>query len=96
MCDAILVLCCSDVATPTIPLANNKSIKKKQVEVSKQQAPISCNHICDYMYCWDRDGKIIVKYVGALKKRQILRSVWVPKSYVSNPLGSNLGPKTKA
>jgi predicted nuclease with TOPRIM domain len=86
----------NNVATPTIPLANNKNIKKKQGEMPKQQAPISRNHICDYMCCWDKDGKIVVKYVGALKKRQILRSVWVPKSYVSNPLGSNSGPKTKA
>jgi hypothetical protein len=89
----------NNVATPTTPLVNNKNNKnnkKKQVEVSKQQVPISRNHICDYMCCWDKDGKIVVKYVGALKKRQILRSIWVPKSYVSNPLGSILGPKPKA
>jgi hypothetical protein len=86
----------NNVVTPTIPLASNKDIKKKQREMPKQQEPISRNHICDYMCCWDKDGKIVVKYVGALKKRQILRSVWVPKSYVSNPLGSNSGPKTKA
>jgi hypothetical protein len=83
----------NNVATPTTPLVNNK---KKQVEVSKQQVPISRNHICDYMCCWDKDDKIVVKYVGALKKRQILRSVWVPKSYVSNPLDSISGPKPKA
>ena len=81
---------------PTIALTNNKNIKKKQVEVPKQQVPIPRNHICDYMCCWDKDGKIVVKYVGALKKRQILRSVWVPKSYISNPLGPISGPETKA
>ena len=86
----------NNVATSKSPLANNKNIKKKQVEAPKQQVPISRNHICDYMCCWDKDDKIVVKYVGALKKRQILRSVWVPKSYVSNPLGSNSRPKTKA
>jgi len=83
----------NNVVTPISPLANNK---KKQVEVPKQQVPISRNHICDYMCCWDKDDKIVVKYVGALKRRQILRSVCMPKSYVSNPLGSNSGPKTKA
>ena len=83
----------NNVSTSIIPLANNK---KKQVEVSKQQVPISRNHISDYMCCWDKDGKIVVKYVGALKRRQILRSVWVPKSYVSNPLGSISEPKIKA
>jgi hypothetical protein len=86
----------NNVATPTTPLVNNKNNKKKQVEVSKQQVPISCNHICDYMCCWDKDSKIVVKYVGALKKRQIFWSVWVPKSYVSNPLGSISRPKPKA
>ena len=39
----------NNVATPTSPLANNKNIKKKQVEVPKQQVPISHSHICDYM-----------------------------------------------
>jgi hypothetical protein len=88
----------NNVTTPHSWLANNKNNKKKQVEVPKQQVPISKNHACDYMCCWGKDGKIVVKYVGALKKKKILRSVWVPKAYVTNPLGpkSNWVPKTKA
>ena len=34
-----------------------------------------------------KDGKIVVKYVGAQKRKEIMRSVWVPKFYVTNPLG---------
>jgi hypothetical protein len=41
----------NNVATPTTLLVNIKNNKKKQVEVSKQQVPISCNHIYDYMCC---------------------------------------------
>jgi hypothetical protein len=33
----------------------------------------------------DHNGKIVVKYVGAYTKKAILRSVWVPKVYPSNP-----------
>ena len=60
--------------------------------------PISRSYASDYMCCWGKDGKIVVKYVGALKKRQIMRSVWVPKSYMTNPQGPNSiwVPKTKA
>jgi hypothetical protein len=34
-----------------------------------------------------KDGKTVVKYVGAQKRKEIMRSVWVPKFYVTNPLG---------
>jgi hypothetical protein len=29
----------------------------------------------------------MVKYVGAQKRKEILRNFWVPKFYVTNPLG---------
>ena len=45
-----------------------------------------------------KDDKIVVKYVGAQKRKEIMRSVWVPKFYMTNPLGpkSFWVPKTKA
>ena len=32
-----------------------------------------------------KDGKIVVKYVGAQKRKEIMRNVWVPKFYVTTP-----------
>jgi predicted transcriptional regulator len=89
----------NNVATSPSTLVKNKTNnKKKQVDALKQQVPISQSYASDYMCCWGKDGKIVMKYVGALKKRQIMRSVWVPKTYVTNPLGPNSiwVPKTKA
>ena len=50
------------------------------------------------MCCWGKDGKIVVKYVGVQKRKVIMRSVWVSKFYVTNPLGpkSVWVPKIKA
>jgi hypothetical protein len=87
----------NNVATSPSTLVKNKTNnKKKQVDAPKQLVPISRSYASDYMCCWGKDGKIIVKYVGALKKKQIM-SVWVPKTYVTNPLGPNSiwVPKTK-
>jgi hypothetical protein len=39
------------------------------------------------MVTMNHNGKIVVKYVGAYTKKAILRSVWVPKVYPSNPQG---------
>jgi hypothetical protein len=89
----------NNVATSPSTLAKNKTNNnKKQVDAPKQQALISRSYTSDYICCWGKDDKIIVKYVGALKKRQIMRSVWVPKTYVTSPLGPNSiwVPKTKA
>ena len=77
------------IVNPKATFANDKTNKKKQVEIPKQQVPISRSYASDYMCCWGKDGKIVVKYVGALKKREIMKSVWVPKTYVTNPLGPN-------
>ena len=66
------------------------------MEAPKPQAPIPRCYASDYMCCWGKDGKIVVKYIGAHKKE--IMSVWVPKFYVTNPLGpkSFWVPKTKA
>jgi hypothetical protein len=45
----------------------------------------SPSYTTDYMVTMDHNGKIVIKYVGAYTKRAILRSVWVPKVYPSNP-----------
>jgi hypothetical protein len=66
---------------------SDKTIKTKQVEAPKPQAPLPRCYASDYMCCWDKDDKIMVKYVGAQKRKEIMRSVWVPKFYVTNLLG---------
>ena len=59
----------------------------KQSKAPKPQAPLPQCYASDYMCCWGKDDKIVVKYVGAQKRNEIMRSVWVPKFYVTNPLG---------
>ena len=49
----------NNVVTPPTLQATNKSDKKKQVEVPKQQVPISRSYASDYMCCWGKDGKIV-------------------------------------
>ena len=77
---------------------SDKTNKTKQVEAPKPQAPLPRCYASDYMCCWGKDGKIVVKYVGAQKRKEIMRSVWVPKFYVTIPLvaKSIWVPKTKA
>jgi hypothetical protein len=88
----------NNVVSPPSTLPSIKVNKKKLVAAPQQPKPISRTYASDYMCCWGKDGKIVVKYVGALKKREIMRSVWVPKTYVTNPLGPKTDwvPKTKA
>ena len=83
----------NNVYIPKIAPTSDKTNKMKQVEAPNPQALAS-----DYMCCWGKDGKIMVKYVGAQKRKEIMWSVWVPKFYVTNPLGpkSFWAPKTKA
>jgi hypothetical protein len=64
---------------------SNKTIKTKQFKAPKSQAPLPRCYASDYMCCWGKDGNI-VKYVGAQKRKEIMRSVWVPNFYVTNPL----------
>jgi predicted transcriptional regulator len=61
--------------SPSTLVKNKTNNKKKQVGTPKQQVPISRSYASDYMCCWGKDGKIVVKCVGALNKRQIMRSV---------------------
>jgi hypothetical protein len=79
-----------------------RSQVKKKVEAPIKTKVVthetSPSYTTDYMVTMDHNGKIVVKYVGAYTKRAILRSLWVPKVYPSNPLGSkSFGvPKFKA
>ena len=86
------------VYIPKVAPTSDKTNKTKQAEAPKPQAPIPICYASDCMCCWLKDGKIMVKYVGAHKRKEIMRSVWVPKFYVTNPLGpkSFWVPKTKA
>ena len=76
---------------------SDKTIKMKQSEAPMPQAPLPWCYASDYMCCWGKDDKIVVKYVGAQKRKEIMMSVWVPKFYVTNLLGpkSIWVPKTK-
>jgi hypothetical protein len=44
----------------------------------------SPNYTCDYVVTLDHNGKMVVKYVGAYKKKAMRKSVWVPNVYASN------------
>jgi len=96
--DELICKANNKVYIPKIQPTNTKTIKTKQSDVLKPQAPLPRCYASDYMCCWGKDGKIVVKYVGAQKRKEIMRSVWVPKFYVTNPLGpkSLWVPKTKA
>jgi hypothetical protein len=88
----------NSVYIPKIASTSDKTSKSKQAEAPKPQAPISRCYASEYMCCWGKDSKIVEIYVGAHKRKEIMRSVWVPKFYVTNPLGpkSFWVPKTKA
>jgi len=85
------------VYLPLIQPTSKKESKIKPSEAPKPQAALPRCHASDYMCCWGKDGKIMVKYVGAHKRKEILRSVWVLKLYVTTPLGpkSIWVPKTQ-
>jgi hypothetical protein len=81
---------------------HNSFSSQKKVEapiktkvVTHEPSPI---YTTNYMVTMNHNGKIVVKYVGAYTKKAILRSVWVPKVYPSNPQGpkSFWIPKFKA
>jgi hypothetical protein len=75
---------------------------KKKVEAPIKTKVVthepSPSYTTNYKVTMYHNGKIVVKYVGAYTKRAILRSVWVPKVYPSNPLRSKSFwvPKFKA
>jgi hypothetical protein len=72
--------------TTTIPSQVKKSVEApiKDKVVKHEPSP---RYTTDYMVIMDHNGKIVVKYVGAYTKKAILRSLWVPKVYPSNPQG---------
>ena len=94
--DELICKANNKVYIPKVAPTSDKTNKTKQVVAPKTQAPLPRCYASDYMCCWDKNGKIIMRYVGAHK--EIMRSVWVPKFYVTNPLGpkSFWVPKTKA
>ena len=105
MCDfnkgvALNELMCkaNNIYIPKIAPTSDKTNKLKQMDTPKQQASTPRRYASDYVCCWGKDGKIVVRYVGAQKRKEIMRSVWVPKFYVTNPLGPKFVwvPKTKA
>ena len=73
------------VYIPKIQPTSDKTIKTKQSEDPKPQAPLPWCYASDYMCCWGKDVKIVVKYVGDQNRKEIMRSVWVVKFYVTNP-----------
>ena len=69
-------------STPNTPTPQPKVEKKEaskptaSAQVDETTTPISRFYLCDYILTWDH-GKMVVKYVGACKKREIIRkSVW--------------------
>ena len=87
----------NNIYIPKIAPTSDKTNKLKQMEAPKQQASTPRSYASDYVCCSVKDGKIVVRYVGAQKRKEIMRSVWVPKYYVTNPIGpkSIWVPKTR-
>ena len=87
----------NNIYIPKIAPTSDKTNKLKQMGAPKQQTPTPRSYASDYVCCWGKDGKIVVRYVGAQKRKEIMRSVWVPKHYVTNPIGpkSIWVPKTR-
>jgi hypothetical protein len=85
--DELICKANNKVYIPKIQSTSNKTIKTKQSESPKPQASLPWCYASDYMCYWGKDGKIVVKYVDAQKRKEIMRVVWVPKFYVTNPLG---------
>jgi hypothetical protein len=63
--------------TTTIPSQVKKKVEApiKTKVVTHEPSP---SYTTDYMVTMDHHSKIVVKYVGAYTKKEILRSVWVP------------------
>src|SRR6266540_4174235 len=47
----------------------------KQVKQVKQEniTPISTSYTCDYVLTWDHRGKMVIKYIGAHTKKEIIK-----------------------
>jgi len=68
--DGLICKANNKVYIPMIQPTSNKAMKTKQSKAPKPQAPLPRCYASDYMCCWGRDGKIVVKYVGAHKRRR--------------------------
>ena len=65
-----------------------KEEKETKKEKKEELTPISHSYTCDYILTWDHRGKMVVKYIGAHTKKEIVkRSVWVPKYLMTNSQG---------
>ena len=71
--DELICKANNKVYIPKIPTTNDKTNKTSRGP--KPQAPLPRCYASDYMCCWGKDGKIVVKYVGAQKRKEIMRSV---------------------
>jgi hypothetical protein len=63
--DELICKANNKVYIPKIQSTGNKTIKTKQSESPKPQAPLPRCYASDYMCCWGKDDKIVVKYVDA-------------------------------
>jgi hypothetical protein len=73
-----------------VDLSNTKDKLKNIASTNgeRSKVPISHSYLCDYISTWD-SGKLVVKYVSAYTKRNVMkRSVWVPKP-ITNTAGPN-------
>ena len=67
--DELICKANNKVYIPKVAPISDKINKMKQLEAPKPQAPLPRCYASDYMCCWGKDGKIVVKYVGAQKRR---------------------------
>ena len=59
---------------------SSNTIASSQVKEEKQEkkeilTPISHSYTCDYILTWDHHGKMVVKYIGAHTKKEIIKGV---------------------
>jgi hypothetical protein len=69
--------------TPRVKV-DKKAKSKVKAKVIHEPSPSYTN---DYMVTMDENNKMVVKSVGAYTKKNILRSVWVPRMFSANLKG---------
>ena len=63
---------------------SNKGKSKEKVKVTHEPSP---SYTLDYAITIDHNNKMVVKYVGPLTKKPIMKSVYVPKMFSANLKG---------
>jgi hypothetical protein len=61
-------------------VTRDKARKPKSIEALNQRVSLLITHASDHVCCRDKNDKIM-----ATRKGKSLRSVWVPKTYLTNP-----------